>query len=495
MMRSPAAVLLTAGILLAAFGGVSQAATTVLDPGPGTDYLSISCGGQTVNEVAHGFDAAGDPVTQVAVATTCNGSGRGSLNQYYLACWTVTFTADGAIQSKVWQATNHWVQGDPAVPCPVSSDPTALFTFTDGAGNYPETLSTGQFGTTTIAYRAVLDTTCNPIDIGAATSGAIAAPGDTACHSFTGFDGNSVAVGTVGTSGTLLPSQEILGPDGTVLCGAGTGTLDCTLTASGRHIILVNDSDGTGTGGYDLSLSCLTASCASFDYTMSNSGPITVAPGGSGTTTIGATLAAGTAESVTLAAAGLPAGATASFDVGSCSPTCYSVLTLTTSTTTPAGTYPITVTGDPLGRSTMFSLTVSAPGLCPAKTALATSATAAPTLDTLRSFRDQALARTPAGRRDIQLFYRNATEAATLMLLNPDLRTRSADLIGRFAPMLQALVAGQPVTLTTADVASIDSLLAAFATAGSPALRTDIDVVRRELRQSRRLKSLGVTVR
>ena len=62
----------------------ADAATTVLDPGPGTGYLSVWCGGQTVKEIATGFDAAGDATTLVTVATTCHGSGRGSPNQYAL---------------------------------------------------------------------------------------------------------------------------------------------------------------------------------------------------------------------------------------------------------------------------------------------------------------------------------------------------------------------------------------------------------------------------
>ena len=106
----------------------AKAATTVLDPGPGTDYLGIWCGGQTENEIATGFDAAANAVTLVKVSTTCHGSGRGSPNQYYLACWTVTFAPDGGILSKEWLATNHWVQGKPAIPCPVAADPTAVYT-------------------------------------------------------------------------------------------------------------------------------------------------------------------------------------------------------------------------------------------------------------------------------------------------------------------------------------------------------------------------------
>jgi hypothetical protein len=99
---------------------------------------------------------------------------------------------------------------------------------------------------------------------------------------------------------------------------------------------------------------------AAFNYALSNSGNITVARGSSGSNTITATLVAGTTQSVSFAAGGLPSGASASFAPGSCSPTCMSGLTITTSASTPPGTYPITVTGTPLSRTTMFNLVVNA---------------------------------------------------------------------------------------------------------------------------------------
>lgn len=477
--------------------GTADAATTVLDPGPGTGYLSVWCGGQTVKEIATGFDPAGDATTLVTVATTCHGSGRGSPNQYYMACWNVTFAEDGTIQSKVWQATNHWVQGNPAIPCPVSADPAAVYTFTDGAGHFPATLSTQSVGTSTTNYRAVLETTCTPVPFGATVSGTIGAPGDSACFSFVGAAGDGARVGTVATSGTLLPGQEVVGPDGAVLCGAATGILDCALEASGRHVIQVNDYNGTGSGGFDLSLSCTTPGCAPFDYALGNSGNIAVALGASGSSTITATLVSGTTESVSFSAAGLPDGATAFFDVGACDPTCTSMLSLTASETTPLGTYPITITGAPLGRSTMLNLTVTdgTIGICPAATALSSAPDRVSTLGVLHDVRDQVLSRTPAGRRLTRLFYEHAVESVGLMLRNPDLKTRSLALIEQLLPTMKELLAGRPVTLTTSDEAAIDSLLASFETGASPRFRADLEAVRQELRQGRVLKGLDVSSR
>jgi uncharacterized repeat protein (TIGR01451 family) len=258
MKESAAGVLLTVGVLMTTFAAMANAATTVLDPGPGTDYLGIWCGGQTENEIATGFDTAANAVTLVKVATTCHGSGRGSPNQYYLACWTVTFAQDGSIVSKVWLATNHWVQGNPAIPCPVPADPAVVYTHEDGAGNFPATLSTALIGST---YRAVLETTCTPINFGVTVSGTIGVPGAEGCYSFNGLAGDGVRVSVIETSGTLLAVQEVRRPDGTVLCSTASGSVDCALDATGLHTIVVHDGSGTATGGYDVTLTCLTPAC------------------------------------------------------------------------------------------------------------------------------------------------------------------------------------------------------------------------------------------
>lgn len=238
-----------------------MAASAVLDPGPGTDYLGIWCGGQRVNEVATGFDQDGNAQTVVKVSTTCNGSGRGSRNQYYLACWTVTFGRDASIVSKQWLATNHWVQGNPAIPCPVPDDSTAVYSYQDGAGNFPATLSTAQTGGSSGEYRAFLDTTCAGTSYGGTVSGTVGGPGEQACTTFDGTAGDGLHVDVAATSGDLVPVQEVRRPDGTVLCSSASGPLECTLDATGLHTVVVEDKTGAGTGEFDLTLSCLTASC------------------------------------------------------------------------------------------------------------------------------------------------------------------------------------------------------------------------------------------
>ncbi len=241
------------GLLLALQAAAAPAATMVLDPGPGTDYLAQSCGGQTVNEIGAGFDANGNAMTLVKVSTTCHGSGHSSPNQYYLACWTVGFDRGGAIASKLWLATNHWQQGNPAIPCPVAPDPSAVYTSTDGAGNFPATESTTLVGTSSQTYRAVLETSCGALKYGDSANGTLA-PASQACYSFGGDAGNGVRVSAQRNSGTLNPAEDLRRPDGSTLCASATPSLECSLDASGLHTLVLRDATGTGSGDYTLIL-------------------------------------------------------------------------------------------------------------------------------------------------------------------------------------------------------------------------------------------------
>ena len=81
-----------------------------------------------------------------------------------------------------------------------------------------------------------------------------------------------------------------------------------------------------------------------FDFALNNSGNLSVVAGASVSNTISATLASGSTQAVSFSVSGLPSGATGSFSSASCSPSCSTVLNITTSGSTPAGNFPITVT-------------------------------------------------------------------------------------------------------------------------------------------------------
>jgi hypothetical protein len=142
--------ILTAVLL---FASSAFAQSVVLDPGPGTNYLATSCGGQTVNEYAAGFDAAGMPTAVVRVQTSCHGSGRAAKNHYYFTCARITFDWNGIKLSQELINAGGWIQGQAYVPCDVVIDPLATFDWLDADGNVVGTLITGGFPN---GYRAAL---------------------------------------------------------------------------------------------------------------------------------------------------------------------------------------------------------------------------------------------------------------------------------------------------------------------------------------------------
>ncbi|MFI9434345.1 M4 family metallopeptidase, partial [Streptosporangium sp. NPDC052375] len=97
------------------------------------------------------------------------------------------------------------------------------------------------------------------------------------------------------------------------------------------------------------------------DYSISVSPTSgTVQPGGSATATLSTSVVTGSAQTVTLSAAGVPSGATVSFDPASVTAGQSSTVTLATSASTPQGTFPITLNASaPSGaKSVTYSLTV-----------------------------------------------------------------------------------------------------------------------------------------
>ncbi|WP_194904957.1 carbohydrate binding domain-containing protein [Catenulispora rubra] len=89
-----------------------------------------------------------------------------------------------------------------------------------------------------------------------------------------------------------------------------------------------------------------------------------LAQGGTAKATVSTAVTNGNAQSIALTASGAPSGATASLSPTSVTAGGTSALTVATSSTTPAGTYQITVTGTAASgsHSATFTLTVTGPG-------------------------------------------------------------------------------------------------------------------------------------
>jgi hypothetical protein len=108
---------------------------------------------------------------------------------------------------------------------------------------------------------------------------------------------------------------------------------------------------------------CIATAPVTNDFSIAASpNAVSVAAGSSGTSTISTAVTAGAAQSVSLSASGLPAGASASFSPTSVTAGSSSTLTLRTTAATAPGTYPITVTGTGASatHTTSVSFTVTA---------------------------------------------------------------------------------------------------------------------------------------
>lgn len=126
---------------------------------------------------------------------------------------------------------------------------------------------------------------------------------------------------------------------------ATSGVVTSPGTNSPNKLLYVVNGGTTPTDDFSVSLAPTSGSAA---------------PGGSVSTTVATAVTAGSAQTVALTASGLPSGATASFSPSSVTAGSSSALTIATAASTPAGSYPITVTGTgTVARSATFTLTVT----------------------------------------------------------------------------------------------------------------------------------------
>ncbi|NUR75368.1 MAG: hypothetical protein HOQ28_03650 [Thermoleophilia bacterium] len=164
--------------------------------------------------------------------------------------------------------------------------------------------------------------------------------------------------GSVSLSATGLPA----GAAASFSPNPTTGTSTMTVTTSATTPVGSYPVTITGTSGTLAHNATVTLVVSNPDFSLSATPASgTVTQGASTTYTVSVTPAAGFTGSVTLDAAGLPAGAAASFSPNPTADT--STMTVTTSATTPAGSYPVTITGTSgtLTHTTSVQLVVQAP--------------------------------------------------------------------------------------------------------------------------------------
>ncbi|MGW4209196.1 M28 family peptidase [Lentzea sp. NPDC004789] len=166
---------------------------------------------------------------------------------------------------------------------------------------------------------------------------------------------------------------ELVAPDGTAYplhnrSGGSSDNIDQTYTvdlssetSNGTWKLRVNDNAANDVGRID-SWSLNLGGTPANDFSVAVSpGSGSVAPGSAATTTVQTQTTSGQAQSVALTASGLPSGATASFAPASVTTGASSTLTISTSATTPVGTYPVTVqAAGSTTKTATYALTVGA---------------------------------------------------------------------------------------------------------------------------------------
>jgi len=180
------------------------------------------------------------------------------------------------------------------------------------------------------------------VSVTPASSGVIA--GNSATFTVATTDTNDLNPSIV-LSASGLPAGASASFSPSTLVGGSSSTLTLSTSSStpaGSYTITVTGTCGNLSHSDTVTLTVSPAPDFSISATPSSQ---TVTAGGNTTYTINLGSINGFTGTVSLSANGLPAGATASFSATSVVVPGSSTLTVTTSASTPAGTYPITITG------------------------------------------------------------------------------------------------------------------------------------------------------
>ena len=313
---------------------------------------------------------------------------------------TITTTVSGGFSSSISLSatgvpTGTTVSFNPStIPAPGAGSST--MTITVGAstpvGTYPITV-TGNGGGLQRSATVTLTVIAAPnFTISASPSSLTIAQGSPGTSTITttvsgGFSSSISLSATGAPTGTTVSFN----PSTIPAPGAGSSTMTIAVglnTPTGTYPITVT---GNG-GGIQQSTTVTLTVTAAPNFTISASpASLSVAQGNLGTSTITTTILGGFSSSISLSATGVPTGTTVSFNpnpipapgAGS------STMTITVGSSTPVGTYPVTVTGNGGGiqQSTTVSLTVTQTGIPTAPTnVVVIDGGPAPIVDAVQSY-------------------------------------------------------------------------------------------------------------
>jgi uncharacterized membrane protein len=170
---------------------------------------------------------------------------------------------------------------------------------------------------------------------------------------FSGAVGLSVNGAPAGVTATLNPTS---------VTGSGSSTLSvstASTTAAGTYTLTVTGTSGSLTHSASVSLVVQATQAADFSLAASPS-TVTVTAGSAASYTASVSPINGYTGTVTLSASGLPSGATASFNPASISGgSGSSTLTVSTASSTLAGSYTVTITGKDTSGSPIHTTNVT----------------------------------------------------------------------------------------------------------------------------------------
>lgn len=166
----------------------------------------------------------------------------------------------------------------------------------------------------------------------------------TNCRTIVCHDSSSCNDGSTSTTDVCQNADTTSSHCSYSTCSANTLDLNDN-NADGCEVNLLTDASNCGSVGNVCSGGvCSSGVCTDYSISVSPSGGLANA-GDSKTVNASLALTSGSGSSVALTAVDLPTGASASFTPSSCTPSCYSNLTISTGASTPTGSHIITVRG------------------------------------------------------------------------------------------------------------------------------------------------------
>ena len=310
------------------------------------------------------FASCGTPDYTVAASPASHSVVQGSSTSY-----TVTVTPSGGFTGTVSFSVSGLPAGAAATfnPTSVPGSGTSTMSVTTSSttptGSYPLTIA-GTSGTLTHTASVTLVVTA-PVtpnfSLSASPASQSVVQGASTSYTVTitpsgGFTGSV----TLSASGLPAGAAASFAPNPATSTSTMSVTTSST-TPTGSYPLTITGTSGTLSHTASVTLIVTAAATPNFTLSASPSSQ-TVTQGASTSYTVTITPSGGFTGSVTFSASGLPAGATASFAPNPATST--SSMTVTTATTTPAGSYPLTITGvsGTLSHTASVTLVVTAAG-------------------------------------------------------------------------------------------------------------------------------------